>query len=138
MSGNKTQPTQDSPIDFINAVEPVQKRKDCLEILKLMEQLSAEKPVVWGGSMVGFGSYHYKYDSGREGDWFRVGFAPRKQNITLYIMTGFSTYPDIMQKLGKFKTGGSCLYIKKLADVDINVLADLIKESLAYMRQLYP
>lgn len=93
---------------------------------------------MWGTSMVGFGRYHYKYASGREGDWFVTGFSPRKQNLTLYIMSGFSEYDDLMGRLGKFKTGKSCLYINKIEDIDQNVLKELIKASVDYIKQTNP
>jgi len=92
---------------------------------------------MWGSSIVGFGTYHYKYESGREGDWFLTGFSPRKQNLTLYIMSGFNKYDKLMKKLGKYKTGKSCLYINGLEDVDKKVLKDLITESFKYMSKRY-
>ncbi len=109
-----------------------------MEIMELIGRLSGEKPVIWGDSMIGFGSYHYKSASGREGDWFRAGFAPRKQNISIYIMAGFAKFHDLMEQLGKHKTGGSCLYINKLADIDKAVLEELIQRSLDTMREQYP
>ena len=93
---------------------------------------------MWGSSIVGYGKYHYKYESGREGDFFLTGFSPRKQALTLYIVSGFSINPELMEKLGKYKTGKSCLYVKKLDDVDREVLAQLVKESVAYIRKKYP
>ena len=100
-----------------------------------MEQITKEKPKMWGSSIVGFGSYHYKGESGREGDWMLIGFSPRKQNITLYIMPGFERYPGLMKKLGKHSTGKSCLYIKRLSDVDVDVLKELMTESLKVMKK---
>ena len=96
------------------------------------------KPAMWGGSIIGFGSYHYKYDSGREGDWFVTGFAPRKQNTVLYIMPGFANYQELLGSLGKYKTGKSCLYLNTLADVDLAVLAELVRRSVLEMQQRYP
>ena len=93
---------------------------------------------MWGDSIIGFGKYHYKYASGREGDWMRIGFSPRKQNLTLYIMDGFEKYSELLESLGKYKTGKSCLYIKKMQDIDINILKELVKESLIHMEKLYP
>ena len=102
----------------------------------MMADITGEKPVMWGPSVVGFGSYHYKYASGREGDWMITGFSPRKQALTLYIMPGFDRYDDLMVKLGKYKTGKSCLYINKLEDVDKNILHELIAHSVKYMNKL--
>lgn len=135
---NKTQENDHSVIDFINGVEDGQKRSDSFEILELMKSVSGAPAKMWGGSIIGFGKYHYKYDSGREGDFLRIGFSPRKQNLSLYIMAGFSRYDDIMSRLGKYKTGKSCLYIKRLSDVDRSVLEELCAESLDFMNQRYP
>ena len=110
------------------------KRSDSLKILELMKNITKEEPVMWGPSIVGFGTYHYKYESGREGDWFLTGFSPRKQNLTLYIMSGFKRYDELMKKLGKCKTGSSCLYVNKLENVDMKVLNELITESVKYMK----
>ena len=110
--------------------------KDCFEILKLMEQVTKETPKMWGSSIVGFGSYHYKGAGGREGDWMLTGFSPRKQNLTLYIMGGFDQHEDLLKKLGKYKTSVGCLYIKKLDDVDRKVLKELVAESLMRMKNL--
>ena len=118
---------------FLNTVEPEKKRKDSFEILELMEEVTGEKGVMWGESIIGFGSYHFTYASGREGDWMLVGFSPRKQNITLYIMPGFEHYGTLLGQLGKYKTGKSCLYIKKTEDVDMDVLRDLVKQSVDHM-----
>lgn len=134
-STNKTQPTSLSVSDFINQVESEQKRKDCLAIAEMMRKATQAEPKMWGDSMIGFGEYHYKYASGREGDWFLTGFAPRKQNISLYIMAGFKRYEELMAKLGKYKTGKSCLYINKLDDVDIAVLKELIELSAQYVKK---
>ena len=135
---NKTQPNDSSVESFLNSVEDEQKRKDAWQVLNMMKDITGYEPVLWGASIVGFGSYHYKYDSGREGDFLRVGFSPRKSALTLYIMPGFDRYQELMAKLGKFKTGKSCLYLKNLSDVDEKVLRDLIKESVAYMNEKYP
>jgi len=102
-----------------------------------MKQISSEEPKMWGTSIVGFGNYHYKYESGREGDFMKVGFSPRKTSLTLYIMPGFKRYDDLMEKLGKYKTGKSCLYIKKLEDVDQDVLKELICSSFDHMTKKY-
>ena len=117
----KTKVNDASVTKFLNSVEDEQKRNDSFEILKLMKQITKEEPKMWGSSIVGFGSYHYKGKSGREGDWMLTGFSPRKQNLTLYLMGGFHTHADLLNKLGKFTTGAGCLYIKKLDDVDKKV-----------------
>jgi hypothetical protein len=114
----KTKVNDASVTDFLNSVTDEQKRKDSLEILKIMKQITKEEPKMWGASIVGFGSYHYKGASGREGDWMLTGFSPRKQNLTLYLMHGFDEQKDLLKKLGKHKTSMGCLYIKKLDDVD--------------------
>lgn len=132
---NKTKPTKKDVTDFLGQVEPEQKRKDCLAILEMMRQATQAEPKMWGDSIIGFGEYHYKYASGREGDWFLTGFSPRKQNISLYIMAGFKRYEELMSKLGKYKTGKSCLYINKLADIDEAVLKELIQLSANYVKE---
>jgi hypothetical protein len=111
--------------------------EDSFKILEMMKKITKEEPKMWGPSIVGFGNYHYKYESGREGDFFITGFSPRKQNLVLYIMPGFKRYTELMNKLGKYKTGKSCLYIKKLEDVDIKVLKELISKSVMYIKQKY-
>ena len=138
MAQLKTQPNDQKVEDYLNTIEPQQKREDCFAILKLMQEVTGEPPKMWGSSIVGFGQYHYKYESGREADWFITGFASRSKNITLYIMAGFDNYDELMRKLGKHSTGKSCLYIKKLEDVDQAVLRELVKQSLEYMTQTYP
>lgn len=117
-SDSKTKPNEDDVDVFLARVENKEKRDDCYRILKLMQKITKQQPKMWGGSIVGFGEYHYKYVSGREGDWFLTGFSPRKNNLSLYIMSGFEKNPQLMKKLGKFKTGKSCLYINKLSDID--------------------
>jgi len=134
MSELKTKINTASVEKFLNAVADEQARKDCYEILKIMKQATKEEPKMWGTSIVGFGSYHYKGASGREGDWMLTGFSPRKQNLTLYLMHGFNVHKDLLKKLGKYKTSlspiGGCLYIKKLDDVDKKVLKELVAESV--------
>jgi hypothetical protein len=132
----KTQVNDASVTEFLNSVADEQKRNDCFEILKMMEHITKEEPKMWGSSIVGFGSYHYKGKSGREGDWMLTGFSPRKQNLTLYLMGGFDTHADLLSKLGKFTTGVGCLYIKKLDDVDRKVLKDLVQASVERMKHL--
>lgn len=133
MAKLKTQPTEISVEAFLRGIEDDTKRKDARAILKMMKEVTGEKPKMWGPGIIGFGNYHYKYESGREGDWFLTGFSPRKTNFSLYLMEGFGKYEELMEKLGKYKTGKSCLYIKRLADVDTNVLRQLIKGSAEYV-----
>jgi len=135
MTELKTKPSKKSVDQFLKKVENSTKREDSYRIVEIMEEVTKQKPVMWGDSIIGFGSYHYKYASGREGDWFQVGFSPRKQNLTLYIMTGFEGYEEILKKLGKYKTGKSCLYINNLKDVDINQLKELVSESIKHIRE---
>lgn len=137
MAKLKTQPGKASVSQFINAVDDEQKRHDCKQVMTIMKQVTGKKPVMWGESIVGYGQYHYKYASGREGDWMVTGFSPRKQNLTIYIMPGFSEYQDIMDKLGKYKLGRSCLYVKKLEDIDQNLLRELIARSVQDMERIY-
>jgi len=138
MAQNKTQPTPQKVSEFIAGIEDTLKRSDCRELMKLMRETTGKRATMWGPSIVGFGKYHYKYDSGREGDHFLTGFSPRKQNLTIYIINGFQPHVKLMEKLGKFKTGKSCLYVKSLDDIDRSVLAKLVEASVAYMRQKYP
>ena len=133
MAELKTQPNQGSVVDYLNTVENDVKRADSFAILNLMQEVTGEKPIMWGVSIVGFGTYRYKYASGRQAEWFLTGFAPRKQNLTLYIMSGFSNYEMLLGQLGKHKTGKSCLYINKLEDVNLDVLRKLVKESVDHM-----
>lgn len=123
--------------EFLNTVSDSKKRQDCQVILELMQEITRATPKMWGDSIVGFGSYHYRYKSGREGDWFLTGFSPRKQNLTLYIMPGFDQFADTLEKLGKFKTGKGCLYIKKVEDVKLDVLRELIEKSVAFLKETY-
>ncbi|NNG11074.1 MAG: DUF1801 domain-containing protein [Arenibacter sp.] len=129
MAENKTKPTSNSVSTFLNACEPEQKRLEAWELVGLFQKITGEPPVLWGESIVGFGKYHYKYKTGREGDMLLTGFSPRKQNFSIYIMAGFPKYQDLLEKLGPHKTGKSCLYIKRLSDIDLNVLGELIKTS---------
>ena len=120
---------------YLESVASEQRRKDALAMLELMREITGEKAEMWGESIVGFGIYRYRYASGRQGDWFLTGFAPRKQALTLYIMPGFERYEALLAKLGKHKIGKSCLYISKLADVDRNVLKEIIAASVEQMRR---
>lgn len=135
MAKQKTTPTQVRVNDFIAAIEDERRRKDCRTLLKLMREVTGEKPVMWGPSMIGFGQYHYRYASGHEGDCFLAGFSPRKQALSVYIMAGFDGFPELMSKLGKYRTGKSCLYIKSLDDVDLPTLKALIVRSVRQMRR---
>ena len=132
----KTKVNDASVAKFLDSVGDEQARNDSFEILKMMKQATKEEPKMWGASIVGFGSYHYKGKSGREGDWMLIGFSPRKQNLTLYLMGGFDTHADLLNKLGKFTTGKGCLYIKKLDDVDKKVLKELMQASVKRMKQV--
>ena len=132
----KTKVNDASVTKFIEDVADEQKRNDCFEIIKLMKQVTKEEPKMWGASIVGFGSYHYKGKSGREGDWMLTGFSPRKQNLTLYLMDGFEAHTALLKQLGKFTTSVGCLYIKKLEDVDKKVLKELVQASVKRMKEL--
>jgi len=123
---------------FIDAVPDEGQRSDAHRLLTLMERITRRPAKLWGTSIVGFGSYHYTYASGRSGDWMLTGFSPRKTAMSIYIMSGFAGHQELLDKLGKYKTGKSCLYVKRLADVDQKVLARLIRASVAYMRKTYP
>jgi len=138
MAEAKTKLTEKSVDSFIGTVEDDKVREDCYTIINLMEKATAKKPKMWGPAIVGFGKYTYKYESGRSGEICMVGFSPRKANITLYILAGFSQQAELLQQLGKHKSGKGCLYIKKLADVNINVLESLIKESIRFLKEKYP
>jgi hypothetical protein len=133
MAELKTKPNDQDVEAFLNSVEDEQKRQACFTIKAIMEQATGVEAKMWGDSIVGFGSYHYKYASGREGDWMLTGFSPRKRNLTLYIMSGFDEYDTLMDGLGKYKTGKSCLYINKLEDVDLQVLKELVERSVRHM-----
>lgn len=134
MADLKTTPTEDSVREFLNHIADDQRREDCRTLTHIMQRATGSEPKMWGESIVGFGNYAYKYASGREGEWFLTGFAPRKQNLTLYIMTGFDRHEELMGKLGKYTTGKSCLYVKRLSDIDQNVLTELISESIAALK----
>lgn len=137
MAQNKTQPTKQKVSEFIGSIEDAGRRADCKELMKLMREITGNRATMWGPSIVGFGTYHYKYASGREGDFFLTGFSPRKQALTIYIISGFKTQAKLMEKLGKFKTGKSCLYVKSLDDIDRTVLKQLLEASVTYMRKTY-
>jgi len=130
MTELKTKPSKAHVERLINVVENELVQNDCRTLVKIMSEITGEIPKLWGTSIIGFGKYHYVYESGREGDWFVMGFSPRKQNLTLYIMSGFKEYDALLSKLGKYKLGKSCLYIKKLQDIDIEVLKKILRHSM--------
>lgn len=138
MAELKTKRNAASVQAFLNTVENAQKRQDSFVILDLMREVTGAEPEMWGDSIVGFGSYHYKYASGRAADWPLTGFSPRKQNLTLYIMAGFEQYDELLRRLGKHTTGSACLYIKKLADIDLEVLRELVAQSVEHMKATNP
>jgi hypothetical protein len=137
MAEAKTKPRRASVRKFLESVDNEKRRKDSFEVLEIMRQITKEEPKMWGPSIVGFGTYHYKYASGREGDWMVVGFSPRKQALTLYIMAGFNKYDELMAKLGEYETGKSCLYIKRLEDVHLPTLKRLIRESVKWVKKTH-
>jgi hypothetical protein len=137
MAEMKTRPGKADVRAFLETVPDETRRADSFRVLALMEKITGEKPALWGPGMIGFGTYHYRYDSGREGDWFITGFSPRKSALTLYIMAGFDGHDDLLAKLGPHKTGKSCLYLKRLADVDMKALEKLIRASVTYMRKTH-
>ena len=138
MPENKTQPTHASVKAFLDAVPSARRREDARVVAEMMKEATNSPAKMWGPSIVGFGSYHYTYASGREGDSPLVGFSPRKDALTLYILGGFETYETFLDKLGKHKIGAACLYIKSLDDVDLKVLKKLITASVRHMRKLHP
>jgi hypothetical protein len=133
MAQNKTMKNDGSVDDYLSSVANERRREDAFTVLKLMKKVTGEEPKMWGSALIGFGEYHYQYESGREGDFFLTGFAPRKQNLVVYIMPGFEHYDALLERLGKHKIGKSCLYINKLADVDLEVLGELVQRSMAHM-----
>lgn len=138
MAELKTQPHEGDVDEFLDAIEDERRREDARAVRRLMGDVTGEKAQMWGPSIVGFGRYHYRYASGREGDWFKVGFSPRKQNLSLYIMSGFDGYEDLLERLGKHSTGKSCLYVRRLDDVDTDLLASLIQRSIEHIESTYP
>jgi hypothetical protein len=133
----KTKKTEASVEDFLARVSPEKKRKDAITLCDLMKKVTKLEPKMWGTSMIGFGNYHYKYESGHEGDSFLVGFSPRKQNLAIYIMPGFDNYEELLSKLGKHKTSKACLYINSLDDIDVPTLQALIKRTLTDMKKMH-
>lgn len=136
-SKNKTTENENSVVDFLESIELEQRKNDAFQLLEILHELLPETPKMWGTSIIGYGNYHYKYESGREGDFMKVGFSPRKTSLTLYIMPGFERYEQLLTQLGKHKTGKSCLYIKKLAEVDLEILKEMVKSSYDYMTEKY-
>lgn len=137
MAENKTKATKASVTEFMNSIEDPQRRADARKLAAMMRRVTGKRARMWGSSIVGYGTYHYKYASGREGDFMVAGFSPRKQALAVYIMAGFGRFDALMSKLGKYKTGKSCLYIRRLLDVDEEVLEKLIAGSVKYMRKHY-
>ena len=135
MAELKTQRTKASVDDFLQGSVDETRRRDCLTLVQIMKQATKAEAEMWGTGIVGFGRCHYKYASGREGDWFLTGFASRKRDLTVYIMAGFERYEALLEKLGKHKTGKSCLYVKRLGDVDLEVLKELVSASVKQMKQ---
>jgi hypothetical protein len=135
MAEPKTKKTDASVEEFLNAVENERRRADGFALLQLMQEVTGEEPAMWGTSIIGFGTYRHQYASGREGEWMQVGFSPRKRNLTLYIMPGFDGYESLLERLGKYRTGKSCLYINKLDDVHLPTLRELIRQSVAHVKK---
>jgi hypothetical protein len=136
MAERKTQQTTASVESFLNGVKDEGRRQDCFRVLEIMKAATESEPAMWGTNIVGFGRFNYKPESGAKGEWFLVGFAPRKQDLTLYLMSGAHRYPELLKKLGKHKTGRACLYLKKLDDVHLPTLKQLIKQSIADVRAI--
>lgn len=138
MAELKTQKNKASVAKFLDGIEEEDKRRDCKALAKMMQEITGDRPSMWGESIVGFGRYAYTYDSGREGEWFVTGFSPRKQALTLYLMTGFAGHEKLLAKLGKHKTGRACLYVKSLDDVDTKVLRQLVERSVEHAHKTRP
>lgn len=138
MAENKIQPHDGDLHAFLESVEPEKRRADGLILLKMMQEITGMSPKMWGENMVGFGKYHYKYKSGREGDYLLTGFSPRKAAMSIYIMPGFKRYGDLLEKLGKHKHSVSCLYVTRLENIDLDILAELVRQSVADMKDIYP
>ncbi len=137
MSENKTKPTRTSATEFLAAIRDDQRRSDCQTLSGIMQSITGEPAVMWGAGIVGFGSYHYRYESGREGDWAVAGFSPRKGDISVYLMAEAPGQAELLSRLGRHKMGKACLYIRKLADVDVEVLAQLVADSVAEVKRRY-
>ena len=137
MAALKTAIDSDDVKRFLDSVSDDKRRADGLAVLELMREVTGLQPALWRGSIVGFGSYHYRYDSGREGDWFLTGFSPRKQALSLYIIDGFDQYQQLLAALGTYRTGKSCLYVNRLEDIDLPVLRKLVRQSVAALKKKY-
>jgi len=135
---NKTQKTSESVNDFIGEVKPPERQLECKVVMKIMKRVTGKNPKMWGSSIVGYGEYHYTYDSGREGDSLATGFSPRKKALTLYIMPGYQNYEHILKKLGPHTLGKSCLYLKKLDGIDLKVLEKLIETGYKDLKKIFP
>lgn len=138
MTELKTKVNDGSVLEFLERIPDAEKKRDSYAILDLMKEVTGFEPKMWGDSIIGFGACHYRYPSGHEGDMALIGFSPRKNNLTIYIVPGFEHYADLLDRLGKFKTAKSCLYIKKLADIEISVLKEIVKDTVRQVRTLYP
>lgn len=138
MAENKTVPTDVTVQSFLEAVEHPKRREDALVLDALFRRITGFEPKMWGPSIVGYGGYHYKYESGREGDFLATGFSPRKANLSIYIMPGYQDYSSILARLGKHKLGKSCLYVNKLEDIDLAVLEELILTGLSDLGKIWP
>ena len=134
---NRTQPRDDDVVEYLNGIEHAGRREDAFTLLPMLGEITGEPARLWGPSIIGFGQYHYVYDSGREGDHFLTGFAPRKANMVVYVMPGFSAYGDLLDKLGRYRLGRSCLYLGRLASIDLDVLERLVDKSVKDMRRKY-
>ena len=137
MADNKTRPTEVDPHDFLDTVENPTRRSDAEVLLEMMKRVTGYEPRMWGPSIIGFGRYHYRYDSGREGDSMITGFSPRKANLVIYVMPGYEDRTEQLDALGKHRLGKSCLYVNKLADVDLSVLERIVADGVAEMRSAY-
>ena len=135
MADLKTKPTTTSIDVLVQGVADEGRRQDCLTLVAMMKRITGAEPTVWSSGIVGFGNYHYKYASGREGDWFEIGFAPRKANLAVYVMPGLDRFGEALAKLGTYKTGKGCLYIKRLADIDPDALEELLSSAVSLLRQ---
>src|SRR5579871_4473384 len=135
MAENKTQKTKASVEKFLSSIKDKQQRADSEELVNIMKSVSKAEPKMWGPAIIGFGDHHYKYDSGREGDFFQIGFSPRKQSLVLYLMSGISYLKDNLKKLGKYKTGKGCLYVKTLNDIDRKELKSMLSASLKKLNE---
>jgi hypothetical protein len=134
MAELKTRPTGDDVVAYLESIEDEQRRADCFALLELLQRVTGAEPVLWAGGIIGFGDYHFHYASGREGEWFEAGFASRKANIAVYVMPGLEPFAEILERLGKHSIGVGCLYIKRLADIDLNVLEELLSSAVHELR----